>query len=32
MEMKFTGFIHVVLKVMKIFPKTKRGISSVNIE
>ena len=32
MEMKFTGFMHVVLKVMKIFPKTKRGISSVNIE
>ena len=33
MEMKFTGFMHVVLKVsvMKIF-KTKKGFSSANIE
>ena len=23
--MKFTGFMHVVLKVMKIFPKTEKG-------
>ena len=31
MEVKFTGFMHVVLKVMKIF-KTLKGISSVNIQ
>ena len=33
MEMKFTEFMHVVLKVsgMKIF-KTKKCISSVNID